>query len=281
MSAPLGVLGVTHLVALPNSDASFDSVNVTNRAGRTEHFEVFYDRQLGESGRAAGGTVLNRAERDLSTIQEWFDIPAGSGQFVVVLARLPDHARAYREAAAGNGPTTIFCDVQTTPRLEPLQSCFYVAVQLADLAAAASGWDPEIGGALARVLATSLYPRRVAGFATAWMWMEGDRRGTDPVEPSLATGHAVLFLNYLHHQLGFSWHEIATAPAGSLGAVAGRLTGSDQLLSEFHSLLEKHYPVGHPMASVADNPFPLADEPRSQDHSGSRVCGLAISDSPS
>ncbi len=255
-------MGVTHLVSPPNSDASFPEVGTMNKAGRTEHFEVFYDRVFGESGRAAGGIVLNRAERDLSTMREWFDRHPDGEEFVVVLARLPEHSRTYREMTSEDNKSIIFCDVETTPRLESLQSCFFVALQVADAYAVAAGWEADMSGALARVLATSLYPRRIAGFTTSWVWMEGDRANSDPrQEPLAATGRAVLFLNYLHYQLGFGWREIATAPAHTLDAVARRLTGSEEdPLAAFRALLATHYPVGQPMAFFPDNPFPLAHE---------------------
>jgi len=93
--------------------------------------------------------------------------------------------------------------------------------------------------------------------------MESDRADRDSGHDAWeATGRAVLFFNYLHHQLGFAWHEIATAPARTLDAVAARLTGSEEdHLAVFRSLLAMHYPVGQPMASFPDNPFPLADGP--------------------
>jgi NAD(P)-dependent dehydrogenase (short-subunit alcohol dehydrogenase family) len=261
-----GVLGVTHLASPANSDTSFPAVRTTNRAGRTEHFEVFYDRGLGESGRAAGGIVLNRAENDLSRIREWFDLRPDDEEFVVVLARLPEHARTYRLTMPDDKRSIVFCDVDTTPRLEALQSCFFVALQLADSYAVASGWDAVIGGALARVLATSLYPRRIAGFTTSWVWMEGGRNvGNAGHEPWAATGQAVLFLNYLHHQLGFRWREIATSTAPTLDAIAERLTGSSEdHLAAFRALLAMHYPVGQPSAFFPDNPFPLPDEQTSE-----------------
>ena len=264
MSAVRGALGVTHLIAPPNTTSSFSGVSTTNRVGDTEHFEVFYDRNLGESGRAAGAVVLNRGERDLSTIRSWFNTHAEGERFVVVLGRMPEDARTYREPGASEKRSTLFCDVQTTPRLEALQSCFFVAFQLADLCAAVAGWDQEIGGALARVLATALYPRRIAGFSTAWLWMEG-RRGEPASDPLAddreAAGGAVLFLNYLHYQLGYSWQLIAATPAPTLGATARRLTGSDECVTEFRSLLARHYPAGHPLPNFGDNPFPLADQP--------------------
>ena len=267
MSAARGVLGVTHLVAPPNSSCSFPGVPITNRVGATEHFEVFYDRTLGESGRASGAVILNRAERDLSTIRSWFDAAPVSERFVVVLGRMHEDARTYREPGSSDARTVLFCDVQTTPRLEALQSCFFVAYQLADLCAGAAGWGAEIAGQLARVLATALYPRRIAGFNTAWLWMEGRRK--DPVRDPRAqdaeeTGGAVLFLNYLHYQLGYSWHQIAATPAPTLGTAARRLTGSEDCVTELRTLLAKHYPAGQPLPNFPDNPFPLADEPASR-----------------
>ncbi len=137
--------------------------------------------------------------------------------------------------------------------------------------ALANGWSAELCGALARVLATALYPRRIAGFATAWLWMEGDRSeiAADPESGvSVATGGAVLFLNYLHYQLGFSWQEIAAAPASTLRDTGRRLTGSDDSFAEFQSLLARHFPTGQPVALLNDNPFPLEDEPSKREGEG-------------
>ena len=265
MSCEQGTIGVTHLAAPPNAASRFAGIRAVNRAGRTEHFEVFYDRVLGETGRSAGATVLNRAERDLATVRAWFgDMPPPSERFVVVLARLPDDARAYRRSDVRGRDMTLFCDVQTTPRVEGLQSSFFVTLQVADAFAAAAGWDATAGGALARVLATALYPRRIAGFATGWLWLQSEREDfvSAPLPPdATATGCAVLFFNYLHHQLGFSWREIAAPAAPTLGGVAQRLTGADDDFGTFRSLLAGHLPAGQPSALATDNPFPLDDDP--------------------
>jgi NAD(P)-dependent dehydrogenase (short-subunit alcohol dehydrogenase family) len=262
VSAVRGAIGVTHLAAPPNAVSSFSGIGTANRVGRTRHFEVFYDRVFGETGRFAGAIVLNRAERDLTALRDWFGLSSDSEQFTVVLSRLAEEARAFREDESGSS-TTLFCDVQTTPRLEAFQSSFFVVFQLADMFAARVGWDPEIGAALARVLAAALYPRRIAGFATAWLWLEGDRTdfSLDSLgHDSAATGGAVLFLNYLHHQLGFSWHEIVASPASTLGTLATRLTGSNDDFSRFRSMLEEYHPSGQPSALLTDNPFPLVDK---------------------
>ena len=256
-------MAVAHLAAPPNTSAVFEGVGATNRAGETEHFEVFYDRSLGETGRQAGAIVLNRAERDLETIQDWFGASKPQTRFVVILSRLGEEARTYHTPTPGP-VETIFCDVQTTPRLEAFQSCFFVAFQLADLLAISVGWDDAAAGALARVLAAALYPRRIAGFATARHWLESDREdvwtGPLPLDPE-ATGSAVLFFNYLHHQLGFSWHSIATTPATTLAEVARLLTGSNEECSTLRSLLDQCLPPGRPTKLFNDNPFPLVVRP--------------------
>jgi NAD(P)-dependent dehydrogenase (short-subunit alcohol dehydrogenase family) len=252
-------MAVAHLVAPPNTSAIFEGIAAANRAGETEHFEVFYDRSMGETGRHAGAIVLNRAERDLATVQDWFGTPEFQKRFVVFLSRRAEGSRTCREPASGP-VETLFCDVQTTPHLEAFQSCFFVAFHLADVLAGTVGWGDPSGEALARVLAAALYPRRIAGFATARHWLESDREDfwSGPLPPvAEATGAAVLFFNYLHYQLGFSWHSIAMSPAATLADVARLLTGSDDEHSTFQSLLDQFFPPGRPTGLFIDNPFPL------------------------
>jgi hypothetical protein len=254
-------LRVTRRPAPANSTASFPSIPAVNRAGRTEHFEVFYERSFGETGRSVGATILDRAESDLWTLSGVFGLPlpghpAGpeADRFVVVLARLDEDRRTYRE------DRVIFCDLQTTPRPEPRQSSFYVAFQLAAVLAERAGWEAPIGEALARTIATAIYPRRIVGFATAPVWLDGDRVDVfdGPLGAGLAaTGGAVLFVNFLHYQLGFPWRHIAATPEPDLGAVARRLTGSGTRAEEFRSLMDSCFPSGLPSRLIGDNPFPI------------------------
>jgi hypothetical protein len=261
-------LGVTRRTAPANSTASFPPIPAVNRAGHTDHFEVFYERSFGESGRSVGATILDRAESDLGTLSGVFGLPPPGDpvdqdrerdRFVVVLARLDEDRRTYRE------DRVIFCDLQTTPRPEPRQSSFYVAFQLATIHAERAGWDAPIADALGRAIATAIYPRRIVGFATAPVWLDGDREDVcgRPLGPGLsATGGAVLFVNFLHYQLGLSWKEIAAIPGPDLGTVARRLTGTGTKSGEFRSLMDSYFPVGLPSRLIGDNPFPL-DPPES------------------
>ncbi len=178
----------------------------------------------------------------------------GPDRWTVVLARLDEDHRTYREK------TVIFCDLQTTPRPEPRQCSFYVAFQLAAACAELVGWDSRIAEALARPIATAIYPRRIVGFASAPVWLDGDREEVcnGPLGPGpAAIGGAVLFINFLHYQLGFSWGEIAGTPEPDLGAVSRRLTGTGDQTEVFRSLIDSCFPVGFPSQLIGDNPYPI------------------------
>jgi NAD(P)-dependent dehydrogenase (short-subunit alcohol dehydrogenase family) len=262
-----GVFGPNHLEAPPNSELSFPEVAVTNYAGRTEHFQAYYDRSFGETGRTAAAVVLNRAERDLEVIRNIFGSADGDRSFRVVLGRLPENSRSFRlvgDEQEDDGALTVFCDLQTTPRPEPFQSCFFLALQISEVSATEAGWDAGVAPAVARVIASALYPRRILGFSSASFWLDGARDDglREPVQPGAeGTGAAVLFLNYLHFQLGFSWAEIARTASPSLAALALRLTGSDEHPSAFRSLLADRCPPDRPSGLLSDNPFPIATIP--------------------
>ena len=266
--ARIGAVAVTHeptppaRLRLPEAlrgVESLDGVGPLDGAGRTDHFEAFYAHRLGETGRDVAARVLDRAERDLAIVAEWFGVPLPDGErAVVVLARLTDEARSFRFECAGR--RVIVCDVHTTPRAEPLQSSFHLALQLAHFHAARR-WDAVLGGALARVLATAMYPKRIAGFATAACWLDGDRDDLLDVplpDTPAAMGCAVLFFNYLHHQCGVPWAEIARSPRPTLAGVADAVAGPSVEPKAFFELLDLHVPRDRPCGLWVDNPFPLA-----------------------
>ena len=255
------VIGATHLGVgeASKSAPELPSVAPLASAGRTDHFEVSYDEAFGETGLAVAATVLDRCERDLATIGEWFDAMGSIPPVAVVLTRMPETARAAVVPATPDGPATIWCDIQSTPHPEPLQSSFFVAVALAQLCAREVGWAPVEANALARVLATALYPRRLRGFATAGVWLDSSRRDLSsaplPESSDAAIGFAVLFFNYLHHQSGYSWREIAACPAPTLAALSLRLDKRAGLVSEFLALLGSDIPSDNSLDS--DNRFPI------------------------
>lgn len=266
--ARIGVVAVAHEPTPParlgipealRSIESLDGIGPLDGAGRTGGFEMFYARSLGETGRDVAARVLDRAERDLAIVAEMFGLPAsGDERFVVVLARLADEARSFHVECAGR--CVIVCDVQTTPRVEPLQSSFHLALQLAHVHAART-WDAVPGAALARVLAAAMYPKRIAGFASAARWLDGDRDDLLDVplpDTPAAIGCAVLFLNFLHHQCGVAWSDIARSPRPTLAGVADAVAGATVEPKTFFELLDLHISRERPCNLWTDNPFPLA-----------------------
>jgi len=88
-----------------------------------------------------------------------------------------------------------------------------------------AGWDcgASNGEGLSRILATELYPAALDGFTTATDWLDTPDRPdfvnqTDPSDTNfVSTGCAVLFLNWLHYQLGYDWTAIVGAGGPTLG----------------------------------------------------------------
>lgn len=73
------------------------------------------------------------------------------------------------------------------------------------------------------------------------------------------TGCAILFIYYLHSQLGYSTHDIVAARAPELSGVFENLTGSSyDPFPEFKALLDQYFPGTTAIpGSNPDNPFPL------------------------
>jgi hypothetical protein len=84
---------------------------------------------------------------------------------------------------------------------------------------------------------------------------------TDSVPYLVKTACALLFLNYLHYQLGFTTQEIIAARSGNLMGVYNNLThDSVNPYFYFKSLLDRQYPPPNTIPNTVDqdNPFPIA-----------------------
>ena len=255
------------MAAIDVSASALPVVAGRETAGQTGQVEVLYDAELGERGLRLAAAVLERVDRDMAVLCSIFGGALSEGSSVqVVLARLPEHTRAFHL----DGDRVLYADVCTVPRPNPWYSSFLVSALLADLFAVDTGrgWDPatHTGEALSRVLAASLYPHQLTGFATAPSWLDETR--ADFVNSTIhserepqATGCAALFLNYLHYQLGFSWPDIVGAGGGTLAEAHERLTDQGpNPFDEFRDLLGRHFPSDRECGLDHDNPFPLAGE---------------------
>ena len=100
---PRAVIGATHLgspAAAQEAPALPPSIALAG-AGRTEHFEVSYDESFGETGLAVASTVLDRCERDLTTMREWFG--AARRRLVDCRRPHPDAGDGSYRCRAGDG----------------------------------------------------------------------------------------------------------------------------------------------------------------------------------
>jgi len=231
--------------------------------GTTPNFQVYVIPELGAAGLAIARGVLAACERDYNTIQGYFNgIAPDSLPFNVVIAQNVGGAYHY-----GCLATDIYCDSQASP-LDPAFTGFLLTAEAVEVFSAKQnlGWNCGGGNGegLSRVLATALYPAEIQkpGLATAGIWLDGNRpnwvnRNAPTDQDAVVNGCAVLFLNYLRYQLGYSWNLIVGAAAPTLAKTYKKLTGKKTAFPPFKALLDQHFPPGQPSNLMTDNPFPL------------------------
>jgi len=228
--------------------------------GSTTHFNVFYDNTLGTTGAALGDGVLAACETDYQKLKSIFGglTPPGL-PFNIYID--PGYFGAYHSTCAD---VNLHCAAESGNSTDAVN--FLVVAEEVEVFSAAQGlgWNcgASNGEGLSRVLATAFYPAQLDGFATACVWMDGNRpdwvnanENTD--RDGVANGCSVLFLNYLHYQLGYSWQQIVAAAASTLAGTYFNLTGATNGYFNFVFTLDLQYPPGTPCTLVGDNPFPI------------------------
>jgi len=240
-------------------------------AGLTEHFHVYYANVLGQSGDKIAQAALKNCEQDYQKLTQFFG-QQQSLQFRIIIAPLSQQmdgtGGAYHHSCLA---TDLYCDVQLTPKIDPDVTNALVVAEEVEVfqAVQAKGWQcgGSNGEGLSRVLAEALYPGVLEnlGYVSAATWLNSRRPNF--VRRTLATdtsgtgnGCAVLFLNYLHVQLGFGWDKVAQAAAPTLAGTYQALTGKTAPFRDFAALLGKKFPRGQPTDLATDNPFPIDGE---------------------
>jgi hypothetical protein len=236
--------------------------------GSTAHFKVYYDSSLGAAGPTIANGVLASCEGDHNTIAGYFGgiTPPGL-PFNVIIASLPGGG-AYHKGCNG---VDIYCDVKTTPSVDPTFTEFLNVAEVVEVfeAAQGKGWrcDWSNGEGLSRVLATVLYPAELGEFATAPTWLDQGRpdfvNSTDSTDTNpISNGCSVLFLNYLRFQLGKSWSTIAQGAGSTLAKTYANVTGDGKdPFPAFKALLDSKFPPGTSSGLTTDNPWPIKLSP--------------------
>lgn len=231
-------------------------------SGKTAHFQVYYQTGLANGPAIAEG-VLTTCERDYDAQVAFFSglaIPT----FPVNILIGSGIGGAYHY---GCSAVDIYCDGDSSANPDiDLTRMLAVAEEVEVFEAAQNkGWDcgASNGEGLSRALATELYPAQLDGFATAAAWLDSSGRPdwvskTDPTDQNaVSTGCSVLFLNYLRHQLSYSWEQVIQAAGKTLEQTYKSLTGRTGGFAPFKALLDSHFPAGQPSGLTTDNPFPL------------------------
>jgi hypothetical protein len=230
-------------------------------AGTTEHFVVEYQRLLGAEGEMLAQGVLGMCEADFGKVQGWFSgaVPDGL-PFRCVIVR--GNFGAFHGSCSDTELHVAAFDENNSELVEMVQMAEVVEVFSAHQR---RGWNcgASNGEGLSRVLAKELHPSQLDGFATASVWLNSQRPDfVDLNDPSdqhpVSIGCAVLFLNYLRYQLGYSWEDIVAHGRPTLAETWYSLTAKGANVWEmFSTLLEMHFPRGKRVQLTSDNVFPL------------------------
>ncbi len=259
---------VAHVLRHPLEAVTAETVHRSHHAsayieaGVTEHFIVEYQRNLGYAGQVLAKGVLNDCERDFAQLTAWFGglVPAGL-PFRVSVVR--GSFGAFHDTCAD---THIRCAAFNGHNAELVEMLNVAEVIEVFSAAQNAGWNcgASNGEGLSRVLATELHPSQLDGFATAADWLNSSRGNfVDHTEPTdvdaHSTGCSVLFLNYLHYQLGHDWTTIVAHGRPTLGATYKAIEGHDDGWPRFSALVSRHYRPGIHAHVPGDNIFPLME----------------------
>jgi hypothetical protein len=257
-----------HALVIRNHDipvyrpAMASAAGAYTRRGSTANFEVFYENALGNVGPTLADALIATCEGEFAQLQQWFGGATPPGlPFTIYL-----DTGSFGAYHAGCSATQEHCAAFDGTRPD-LVRMVHVAEEVEVFAANQGNWNcgASTGEGLSRVLAAELYPAQLETFASAAYWLDNGRPDfISQVDPSdrnyLSIGCSVLFLNWLHFQLHFSWAQIVAAGAEPhLQATYQKLTGKDDAIAEFRALLDRRFPSGTPSGLRNDNPYPLHD----------------------
>ncbi|HWH09806.1 MAG TPA: hypothetical protein VG165_01655 [Solirubrobacteraceae bacterium] len=255
---------------------TFVTTGLTN-GGVTTHYAIEYDSSLAAAdGVNRGNTLITHCEADYNLMSGWF---GGIGLPFKLPVSVQIKPGPY--ASAGWGPP-----IGLTPGNGSSGDLVrYLLVSEATemfMKAQNKGWygagnEGSAGEGLSRFLGGQFLIANglgvtESGFGLANKWMNSPRldyvNHIDVTDHSIdaKTGCSILFIYYLHTQLGYSINQIIAAAAPELSGVYKNLTGhSGDPFPAFKKLLDDNYPGTTTIpGSNPDNPFPLVGSSKSQ-----------------
>ena len=252
---------------------AFITTGLTNN-GLTTHYQVEYDDSLSQAdGKNRANALIAVIEGDFNTMSGWF---GGIALTVItpMVVQITTSSGGASWNANGTGTTIALKPGSGTP-VSFLRYLLVSEVVEIFMLAQNKGWfgngdEGAAGEGLSRFLGTQFLLANglgapPSGFLVGNDWMNSPRadfvNNIDPTDnaPDPKTGCSTLFINYLHHQLGFSINAIVGAAASTLGGVYKNLTGdASDPFPFFKGLLDNAFPGTTTIPTAQqDDPFPL------------------------
>jgi hypothetical protein len=243
--------------------------------GSTAHFNVFYDSTLGTDGITISDAILQVCEADFVTLQGYFGGLTPGGLPFNIHVTTGSSGASHATCAA----TTLSVGALTDRSAAGVNMAYIAFMRSLVIAEEDEVFEDNLvnwncgasnGEGLSRVLANAMYPgAEPPNFVSAPVWLDTPNIFTSQIRPDfvnvidptdvnyVSIGCSVLFLNWLHYQLDFSWKQIVLAGDVNLAQTYTNLTGRTDGFAQFKALLQTNFPVGSPSGVTSDNVFPL------------------------
>jgi acid phosphatase type 7 len=224
--------------------------------GKTLNFTLYTDTSLGSRNDAMAPAILKNLEVDYNALSSYYGLRVPPFNIVMFALGGQTDGTGGADLAACDA-TNIEVDVSLD---SPERVSALVAVEQAHvfqtLHNKVVNCGYSNGEGLFRALGESLHPGALSDFATAPQWAQDGMpdfiNKTDQTDQNAdSTGAAVLFYNWLHYQLGYSWEQIVRAGAPTLAETYRKLTNGKT--SAFEDLMAAIQAL--PNGVTNDNPF--------------------------
>jgi hypothetical protein len=258
--------------------ASRVNTGMIQTLGQTTNFTITYDDAFGDAKRRAEA-LRATCETDYAKLGSWFDVHTGFGPGNRVTLQVEKQGLARNWGYHADGTTRCsmhhFDGATDKARGDDAVRALFVAEFVEVLMDyrnqhVAQAWNPagSDGEGLSRVCAAVLYPDAYydsaflgGPFVNPWLQSSARRDWIDTREASDGDidsfGCSILFLYWLHDQLGHSWRDIITKAGTTLEATYTAVTGDAGGYASFTALLGQYFPVGKTPSLKTDDPFPL------------------------
>jgi len=247
--------------------------------GQTNHFTIQYQDTYADSLRRAQA-LQNRVESDFAKLLNWFGISAGFGPTNRVTLSVDKDSLARNYGYKKDGTTFVRMDPFQGATDQALADDAVRALFVAEIVEVLMDYNNQTNGkttwapsgsdgeGLSRVCAALLYPNPYYSsnflkgpFVNGWISSPGRNDWIGKTESSDTDvdsfGCSILFIYYLHTQLGHSMNAIITNGGATPELTYQNLTGNTGGYAALVQLISPYFPLLTQTSLKTDNPFPL------------------------